>query len=235
MTKILLIALSLISLSAFGQNTRIPDFNNAKKILKKTQYLGVEREVYCNCKVLPNNKFDNSSCGYKAKKDNERSRRLEAEHVVPFSSILGDSQAWDNGDPSCKGKKGRACAGKIYGYIEGDLWNLLPSIGELNGQRSNYSPTEISGEAREYGTCDFEISDRKVEPPEDMKPVMAAAYYYIQDAYGKSVGANVISGKNEKLLQVWYNRPMPKWACDWASRVRSIQGNDNKFMSAKCK
>ncbi len=230
-----LFVLLLFPLFSFAQNTRVPDFNNAKKILKKTQYLGVEREIYCGCKVLDDNKFDNSSCGYKAKKDNSRSKRLEAEHVVPFENIVGHTTEWDFGSVLCKGKKGRSCASKVYGHIEGDLWNLLPSIGELNGLRSNYTIAEISGEAREFGTCDFEIESRKMEPPEEIKPVIASIYYYVQEAYGKQVKVNVISGKNEKLLQVWYNKPMPKWACEWGKRVETVQGNENKFLKAKCK
>lgn len=225
----------LMSTLAWGQNTRIPDFNNAKKIIKKTNYLGVEKEVYCGCKLYPNNKFDKSSCGYVPKKDNSRADRIEQEHLVPFENVVGHSKAWDYGVPECKGKKGRACASKVYGHIEGDLYNLLPSIGELNGLRSNYTVAEISGEVRAFGKCDFEIESRKMEPPEEMKPVMAAAYYYMQEAYGKQVGVNLISNKNDKLLQVWYNKPMPKWACDWSKRVKSLQGNDNRFMSNKCK
>lgn len=235
MNFILALTLSLFSLSALAQNTRIPDFNNAKKIIKKTNYLGVEKEVYCGCTLQSGNKFDKSSCGYKPKKDNTRASRIEQEHIVPFENIVGHTKAWDFGVPECKGKKGRACASKVYGNIEGDLWNLLPAIGELNGLRSNYTVAEIAGEAREFGSCDFEIESRKVEPPEEMKPVMAATYYYMQEAYGKSVAVNLISNKNDKLLQVWYNKAMPQWACGWAERVKSIQGNDNKFMSAKCK
>ena len=235
MKKISLLILFVFCSSALAQNTRVPDFNNAKKILKKLNYLGVEKEIYCGCKILPNNKFDKSSCGYKPKRDNARANRLEVEHGVPLENILGHTKAWDYGVPECKGKKGRACASKVYGHIEGDLWNLLPAIGELNGLRSNYSVAEIPGEAREFGSCDFEVESRKMEPPEEMKPVMAATYYYMQEAYGKTVPVNLISNKNEKLLQVWYNRPMPKWACDWAKRVKSVQGNDNRFMSDKCK
>lgn len=233
--KLIITFLFLISSSAWAQNTRIPDFNSAKKILKKLDHLGVEKEVYCGCKIIPNNKFDRKDCGYVPKRENDRSKRLEFEHVVPFENVVGHTKAWDYGVPECKGKKGRTCASKVYGKIEGDLWNLLPAIGELNGLRSNYTVAEIPGEKREFGKCDFEIESKKVEPPEEMKPVMAAIYYYMQESYGKQVAVNIISNKNDKLLQVWYNKPMPAWACSWAKRVKSVQGNDNRFMSDKCK
>ena len=49
--------------------------------------------------------------------------------------------------------------------MEADLYNLYPAIGEVNGLRSNYSMAMIPGEKREFGTCDVEIEDKKVEPP----------------------------------------------------------------------
>ena len=227
--------LMIISFSSYAQNTRIPDFNNAKKILKKTRYFGIQKEIYCACPIKDGNKFDASSCGYKPKRDNVRAKRLEAEHVVPFQGIAGFTTAWKTGVPACKGKKGRACASIVYGHVEGDLWNLMPSIGELNGLRSNYTVAEIPGEKREFGTCDFEVESRKMEPPEDLKPFFAATYYYMQDAYAKSLSSNFISNKNDKLLAAWYTKPMPKWVCDWAVRVKNAQGNDNKYISQKCK
>lgn len=50
--------------------------------------------------------------------------------------------------------------------MEADLHNLVPAVGELNGDRSNYRMAVISGEDRTYGACDFEIdSSRKVVEP----------------------------------------------------------------------
>lgn len=50
--------------------------------------------------------------------------------------------------------------------MEGDLHNLVPVIGELNGDRSNYSFSMLPGEPRVYGEPDFEVNfkQRKVEP-----------------------------------------------------------------------
>ena len=44
--------------------------------------------------------------------------------------------------------------------MESDLHNLFPSIGEVNGDRSNYIFGEIPGESRVYGQCDIEIKKK---------------------------------------------------------------------------
>ena len=44
------------------------------------------------------------------------------------------------------------------------MYNLVPAVGEINGLRSNYSFGMISGEKREFGSCDMEIESRKAEP-----------------------------------------------------------------------
>ena len=39
--------------------------------------------------------------------------------------------------------------------MEADLHNLVPAIGEINGDRSNFTFEHIDGEERVYGACDF--------------------------------------------------------------------------------
>lgn len=48
--------------------------------------------------------------------------------------------------------------------MEANLYNFVPAIGEVNGNRSNYSMADIPDEVREYENCDVEIKGRKVEP-----------------------------------------------------------------------
>jgi len=61
-----------------------------------------------------------------------------------------------------------------------DLYNLYPSIGEVNGDRSNYSMAIIPGEKRKYGQCDVEIKKRKVEPMESVRGNFARTYLYME-------------------------------------------------------
>jgi endonuclease I len=64
------------------------------------------------------------------------------------------------------------------------MYNLVPAIGEINGLRSNYSFAMISGENREFGTCDMEIENPKAEPRPEVRGDIARIYFYMNWAYG---------------------------------------------------
>jgi deoxyribonuclease-1 len=66
-----------------------------------------------------------------------------------------------------------------YHYMEADLYNLQPSIGEVNQLRANYSMAMIPGETRAFGPCDLEIEDRKIEPRPDIRGDIARTYFYM--------------------------------------------------------
>ena len=102
----------------------------------------------------------------------KRAQRIEWEHVVPAHAFGQSFKEWREGHPDCvtqsgKAYKGRKCASKVnieYRRMEADMHNLFPAIGEVNGDRSNYSMAILPGEPRLYGKCDVEISSRKIEP-----------------------------------------------------------------------
>ena len=125
---------------------------------------------------LSENTVDLESCGYHPK-SSKRARQLEWEHVVPAEAFGQSFPEWREGHPECvdrKGQpfKGRNCARKVavpFRYMEADLYNLQPAIGEVNHLRLNYSMAMIPGEARAFGRCDLEIEDRKIEPRPDIR------------------------------------------------------------------
>jgi deoxyribonuclease-1 len=84
--------------------------------------------------------------------------------------------------------------------MEADLYNLVPAIGEIKGNRSNYSFAMLEGEHRVYGACDFEVDfkARKVEPAPEVRGDIARIYWYMRDTYGLK-----ISDKQQKLFEVW--------------------------------
>ena len=111
---------------------------------------------------------------------------------MPASYFGKKFNAWLNGHPVCissKGKKfkGRKCTEKIhklYRYMQADLYNLQPAIGEVNGLRSNYQIGEIDGvEVREFGKCDIEIKNKKVEPDPKIRGDIARTYSYMECFY----------------------------------------------------
>jgi len=66
---------------------------------------------------------------------------------VPAHAFGQAFKEWRDGAPDCvdsKGRlfKGRNCARKmvkLFRFMEADLFNLQPAIGEVNGLRSHYS------------------------------------------------------------------------------------------------
>jgi len=70
-----------------------------------------------------------------------------------------------------------------YRYMQSDMFNLYPAIGEINGLRSNYRFDMVAGEDRDFGPCDFEIEGRVAEPPEHVRGDIARTYQYMDAAY----------------------------------------------------
>jgi deoxyribonuclease-1 len=116
--------------------------------------------------------------------------------------------------------------------MESDLYNLVPAIGEINGLRSNYSFAMISGEKREFGTCDMEIENRKAEPRPEVRGDIARIYFYMNLAYP---GHGIISKKKQKLFEAWDKEdPVDDWECERPNRVEGIQRNENPCVECVC-
>jgi len=104
--------------------------------------------------------------------------------------------------------------------------NLVPAIGEINGNRSNYSFAMLEGEPRVYGACDFEVDfkARKVEPAPEVRGDIARVYWYMRDTYGLK-----ISDKQQKLFEVWSKLdPVSGWETERTGRIESLIGFSHK-------
>ena len=69
--------------------------------------------------------------------------------------------------------------------MEGDMYNLIPAVGEVNGDRSNYQYAIIEDEDRVYGACDAEVNFRakQFEPAPRVRGDIARIYFYMADRY----------------------------------------------------
>ncbi len=220
-------------------NEQVGSFRTAKKhaALIHEEY---GKTWYCGCDYL--DKFvDHASCGYEPKHQSSRSDKVEWEHVVPAHAFGQSFLEWKEGSVGCVDKRGKAyhgrrCAHKsseTFRYIEADLYNLVPAIGEVNGLRSNYPVALIEGEAREFGACDVEISKKRVEPRPEIRGDIARIYFYMESAYP---GRGVVSEANKALLVKWsHDDPVSAWECERAARVAHVQGNENPFVSKPCR
>ncbi len=217
-----LVAVLLSSASVAGS---APSFSKSKRLLVEI-YQANPVSFYCGCdyhtkgkKLVP----DWDSCGYTPRKNANRAARIEWEHVVPAWAFGHQLQCWQEG-----GRK--ACKkDPVFRQMEADLHNLVPAIGEVNGDRSNFSFAALAGEPRVYGQCDMEVDfkGRKVEPPENRQGDIARTYYYMRDQYGLK-----ISAKQEKLFAAWNRQdPVDSWELQRNQLITAVQGNENAFVT----
>jgi len=247
MIKLLLTLSLLLGIAYADGNTKITSFSKAKKILMNQVYNTKDLQIafYSQCtyssKKQKNNKYklvvDKESCGYTPRKPkNKRTHYIEWEHIVPAHAFGHGLTCWLEGDDKCYSKskdkhyKGRRCCNKVskeFKYMQADMYNLVPSIGELNGDRSNFTFTQLSGESRKYGKVNFEVDfkARKVEPPEYAKGQIARTYLYFKKTYNLS-----ISKKQMKLYQAWNKQyPMTDREKSLYKKIEKIQGNEFIF------
>ena len=220
-------------------NTVIKRFYQAKKKAHEL-YQGMESTFYCGCSFT-GKLVDHHSCGFKPIHEDERSYRIEWEHVVPASDFGRSFKAWREGHPDCvnaKGKKfrGRRCARKVsdeFNLMESDLYNLVPAIGEVNNRRANLPMGLIGEKGLSFGHCKTKISATVVEPRDEVKGFIARTYQYMNHAYP---GHGIISRKNKKLFEAWdRSYPPSQLEVKRAKRIAIIQGNLNPFIEQKSK
>lgn len=223
-------------------NQQISNFSEAKKIAAR-----IHKEnpvtIYCPCRYS-GKEIDLASCGYQIHKDARRAHRLEWEHVVPAEAFGQSFAEWREGAAIChkhNGKpfRGRKCAetNPVFARMEADLYNLWPIVGELNGLRSNFSMAAIAGDTfnppLSFGKCQAKIADRKFEPMDQYKGIVARTYLYMDQTYP---GHGVISEKNRKLFEAWDKRfPVDAWECRRGRRIAEIQGNVNPVLEPRCR
>ena len=92
--------------------------------------------------------------------------KIHVEHPITvycpcryFGKQVDLKSCGDRVQSDAKRYEGRKCAqtNAEFSRMEGDLYNLWPVIGELNGLRSNYSMAQIAGKARTFGGCGAKI------------------------------------------------------------------------------
>ncbi|WP_368500057.1 endonuclease [Neptuniibacter sp. 2_MG-2023] len=199
-------------------------FSKSKTILKQI-YSDHKLTFYCGCtyhsqgkKLVP----DHDSCGYSPRKSASRAQRIEWEHIMPAWAFGHQLECWqDSGRKGCK-------QNKQFKRMESDLHNLVPAIGEVNGDRSNFSFAPLKGEPRLYGRCDMEVDfkARKVEPSDSIRGDIARTYFYMRDQYQIK-----LSRKQVQLFTAWDKLdPVDEWELARNNLIKKIQGNGNPYV-----
>lgn len=200
-------------------------FSEAKRVVSGL-YDGDQGTFYCGCQFRGKT-IDPVSCGYTPRKQAQRGARLEWEHIVPAWEIGHQRQCWQKG-----GRRNCERTDAAFARMTGDLHNLVPSVGELNGDRSNYRFGMITGEPRAYGRCDFEVDfkARVAEPATDRQGDVARIYFYMRDTYGLR-----LSRKQTQLFEAWHRSdPVDERERQRDQRIRAVQGSSNCYVSGGC-
>jgi deoxyribonuclease-1 len=239
--RTVLIGIALSALVSFPVPARaVRNFREAKKIATRL-HSGRGLTIYCRCRYS-GKKIDFGSCGYVPARDPRRAARLEWEHVVPAEAFGQSFVEWREGGPRCRkhGRpfRGRKCAetNPEFNRMEGDLYNLFPSVGEVNGLRSNFSMAEVGALGRfagiSFGGCRARIFESKFEPMDFAKGTVARAYLYMDRKYP---GHGIVSDKNRKLFSAWDSaHPVEPWECALYREIRKVQTDDNPVLAARC-
>ena len=215
--------LTFFLLLLLSTNTAIAEpprsFNSSKKVTVSLWWDIGPSSFYCDCpyrsataheKLIRSGNLwvDGSVCGYKPKKalsDSGKPRattmRIEWEHVVPADWIATGFNCQDLTRDDCRNING-------FKEAEGDLFNLVPAVGELNNDRSARLFGEIKEEKREYGSCDFEVikigegephTRGTAEPMQAIRGDIARIWFYMNNKYG----VTLVNDEYEAMLEYW--------------------------------
>ena len=216
---------------------QLESFTKAKKLMREV-YKPHQITFYADCKynyMDKKNMVNRNSCGYKPRNErtkkgkiNQRARRIEWEHVMPAENFGRHFACWRDGDSKCvngKGKafKGRKCCEKVskqYRIIQADMMNLVPAIGELNADRSNFRYGADEPKIGQYGQVPFQVDfkQRRAYINPTKCGDVARIYLYMSETY------NIPLSKQEgQLMQSWDNQdPLDKWEKERIKRIKSL-------------
>lgn len=204
-----------------------PSFSQSKKILKKI-YASNQRTFYCNIPYIyiKNQAFLQNDGSYtprnpttKKGRVNPRTQRIEWEHIMPAEKFGRHLPCWKKG-----GRK--ACRkDPTFAKMEADMHNLVPSIGELNGDRSNYRYAQAGLDIpfNQYGKCRFfvDFKNKRAYPRDEIKGDIARAYLYMSKTYNIN-----LSPQERKLMEAWDKLdPISEWEKEKNTLIEKMQKN----------
>lgn len=181
---------------------------------------------YCDCPIKKEGKKlvpDLEACGYTVRKQPTRANRIEWEHVVPAWTFGHQLQCWQQG-----GRTNCSRNSPQFRAMEADLHNLVPAVGEVNGDRSNYGFGLLTNAPNYYGRCDFHVDfkARVAQPPKSQRGSIARIYLYMADQYQFR-----LSDQERKLFQAWDKmHPVTAWELERNQRISKIQGWGNPYV-----
>ncbi|MDX7991879.1 endonuclease [Xenorhabdus littoralis] len=228
------LVLIIVSFNAWSAPT---NFEQAKVESKKNVYEGQTKSgigtLYCGCDWQwvgkSGGRVDLASCGYQVRSQQTRAERIEWEHMVPAWVFGHQRQCWQEG-----GRKNCVDTDPVFRKIESDMHNLAPSIGEVNGDRSNFGYGMVARNTPNmYGACSSKVDfkSRLFEPRNRVKGMVARVYFYMHDRYDLAM-----SRQQQQLMMAWDRQyPVDEWERKRDNRIARIMGRHNPFVTGSKK
>lgn len=235
--KILFICCGVVLLSyglLFAEKPRHRNYRGASQVLAQVYTGDLAKDLYCGCPYSGKQNIDTVPCGFRPRenprrKSYKRARRIEWEHIVTAHNMGHFRSCWRDG-----GRKNCTYNDPTFEMMEGDLHNLYPAIGEINGDRSNFMYSQwTNSPVPMYGSCetvvDFKL--KKVQPRKEIRGLIARVHFYMENQY-----AIKLSNQDRKLFEAWDKMyPVTKEECERDRRIEKKQGNRNPFVEKACK
>lgn len=202
------------------------NFQKAKQHLKAIYKTEPKITLYCGCKYNEQGQIDWASCGFKPRANAERAKRLEWEHMVPAAFYGRTRMCWGQG-----GRKHCEQADQPFNNFEGDLHNLRPEVGEINGDRSDRIHAIVVAKSP-YGRCDFRIGKDNygvpaAEPRDEAKGIVARAWLYMSEKHKFH-----IPEPYRQTFVSWHQKyPVTETEIRMNARIKAIQGDANPYVS----
>ncbi|MFC3912225.1 endonuclease [Pseudaeromonas sharmana] len=225
------LSLPLSAHAAAASAAQPQTFVAAKKALFKLYQANPQQTTfYCGCPIRYQGKKmvpDLERCGYKVRKQATRAARIEWEHIMPAADFGRQRLCWQEG-----GRKSCVKNDPGFAQIEGDMHNLVPAIGEVNGDRGDLGFSDWNAATGMYGQCEMVIDfkRRQAQPPQRSRGAIARAYLYMAERHQLR-----LSDQQRKLYNGWNRQyPVSRWECERDEAIARLQGNHNRFVQEQC-
>lgn len=206
-------------------------FREAKRFLMSDVHRPGEKDYYCGCEIQAQGRkwrVDWQACGLVPRRDAERAGRIEWEHVVPASEFGRQRACWREG-----GRRNCTRNDPVFSAMEGDPYNLLPVVGEVNGDRGNLKFGMVPEQAGQgYGACGSRVDFKAgvFMPRLDARGDVARTYLYFRERYGLK-----LARQSEQLYVAWGRAdPVDARECRRARVIAHKTGIENPILAAAC-
>lgn len=223
--KIFVLAVSIIAITTVLATAQT--FTQTKRELMNL-YAKHPYSFYCHCRF---DRFKRVFCTddeFTCRNVSSRCAKIEFDHLYPASAFGKFRACWRTKSCSTKaGKKyrGRRCCEKTdseFALIEADPHNLVPVIGQINGDRRDYFFGDLHEKPYQYGNCQVVIDKQAkiIQPPTEARGWIGRDYLYMHQKYKLP-----LTVEQTKLYNTWDKQYPPT---QWETKLNQEINDDNQ-------